>query len=46
VAKADQSFQAVPASQDMYGNLHFNLAAQRTFGARYGQAMLGLLGNN
>jgi hypothetical protein len=45
VAKADQSFGAVPASQDMYGNLHFDLAAQRIFGARYGQAMLTLLGN-
>jgi len=46
VAKADQNFGAVPKSQDMYGNLHFDLAAQRIFGARYGQAMLTLLGNN
>jgi hypothetical protein len=46
VAKADASFRAVPASQDMYGNLHFDVVAQREFGKRYGQAMLGLLGNN
>jgi hypothetical protein len=45
VVKADQNFGAVPKSADTFGNLHFDLAAQRTFGARYGQAMLTLLGN-
>jgi hypothetical protein len=45
VVKADQNFGAVPKSADTYGNLHFDVAAQRIFGARYGQAMLTLLGN-
>jgi hypothetical protein len=43
VAKVDPNYRAVPASQDTFGNLHFDVAAQRDFGRRYGEAMLGLL---
>jgi len=40
VAKAD-GFTPLP--NDGYGNLHFDLNSQRTFGRRFGEAMLGLL---
>jgi hypothetical protein len=38
---ADDNFAAVQG--DNYNNLHFDLAAQRELGRRYGAAMLGLL---
>jgi hypothetical protein len=38
-------FAPLPASVDTFGNLHFDLASQREFGRRYGQAMLELLGD-
>jgi carbohydrate esterase-like sialic acid-specific acetylesterase len=41
VVSANGNFGAVQG--DGYNNLHFNLAAQREFGRRYGEAMLGLL---
>lgn len=44
VASASGITTVVPKSADTYGNLHFDLPAQRTFGARYGDAMLKLLG--
>jgi hypothetical protein len=45
VASASGLTTVVPKSADTYGDLHFDLPAQRTFGARYGDAMLKLLGN-
>jgi hypothetical protein len=41
VAKAD-GLSAL--ATDGFGNLHFDVASQRTLGGRYGQAMLMLLG--
>lgn len=41
VAKADG---LTLLSTDGFGNLHFDAASQRTFGRRYGEAMLKLLG--
>jgi hypothetical protein len=41
VASADGNFGAVQG--DNFNNLHFDLAAQRELGRRYGEAMLGLL---
>jgi hypothetical protein len=37
-------FGAVPAAQDTFGNLHFDLPSQREFGRRYAQALLTALG--
>jgi hypothetical protein len=41
VVSSQGNFGAVQG--DNYNNLHFDLAAQREFGRRYGEAMLGLL---
>lgn len=42
VVPSDGGFAALP--NDGFGNLHFDLAAQRTFGRRYGEVMLDALG--
>lgn len=40
---SSQGFGSLPASVDMFGNLHFDLASQREFGRRFAAEMLDLL---